>query len=56
MKLIRPRYDPETGNFLRLYETVGFIIVRGDSDKGFSTTVSKNKSQVFHIRTAKEKY
>lgn len=35
MKLIRPRYDPETGNFLRLYETVGFIIVRGDSDKVF---------------------
>ena len=35
VKLISPKYEPSTGEFLGLYETIGFIIVRGDEDEHF---------------------
>ena len=35
VKLYRPRYDPVTGNFLGMYETLGFIVVRGDPEEHF---------------------
>lgn len=34
-KIYRPRYDTVTGLFLDLYETLGYLIVRGDSDECF---------------------
>ena len=35
VKLYRPHYDPVTDNFLGLYETLGFIVVRGDPKEHF---------------------
>ena len=33
--MYRPRYDPVAGPFLGLYETLGYILVRGDSQEHF---------------------
>ena len=30
VKYLRPKYNPETGEFLCIYETIGFLVVRGD--------------------------
>ena len=47
-RLVRSRYSSETGSFLGLYENVGFIIVRGDSDKvSFNYGFDKQTSKVF---------
>ena len=35
MKFYRPHYDTVTGNFLELYETLGYIVVRGDKEEHF---------------------
>ena len=35
VKLFRPSHDVPTGEFLGLYETVGFIVVRADEDEFF---------------------
>ena len=35
VKIYRPRYDPVTGNFLGLYETLGYIMVSGDQRSTF---------------------
>ena len=35
IKTYHPRYDPVTGQFLDLYESLGFIVVRGDPDNHF---------------------
>ena len=35
VKMYRPQYDPVTGQFLGFYESLVFIVVRGDSDKHF---------------------
>ena len=35
VKIYRPRYDPVTGNFLGLYETLGYIVVMGDQEEHF---------------------
>ena len=35
VKLYPPKYDPVTGQFLGLYESLGFIVVRGDPDEHF---------------------
>lgn len=35
VKLVRPKYNIATGEFLRLYKTVGFIIVIGDENELF---------------------
>ena len=30
VKYLRPRYNPETGEFLGIYETISFLVARGD--------------------------
>ena len=35
VKYCRPRYDRGTGKFLGIYETVGFLLVRGDPNEVF---------------------
>ena len=35
VKMYRPRYDTGTGEFLRLDETIGYLIVRGNDDENF---------------------
>ena len=35
VKMIRPQYDPETGEFKGLYETIGCLIVRGLPEEVF---------------------
>ena len=35
--MIRPKYNAETGEFLGLYETVGFMVVRGSPLRSFAT-------------------
>ena len=35
LRCMKPEYDIATGQFLGLYERVGFIIVRGDSGYAF---------------------
>ena len=35
VKLVRPKYDVSSGEFLGLHETVGFTVVRGDDDELF---------------------
>ena len=49
VKLIRPRYDPSTGDFLGLYKTVGFIVVRGDEEEHFlNYGYDGNKSKLLY--------
>ena len=33
--MTRPYYDPMTSEFLGLYNTVGFLVVRGDEEEHF---------------------
>ena len=35
LKMVRPRYDPKTGEFKGLYETIGFLVVRGSPEEVF---------------------
>ena len=35
VKLYHPRYDPQTGQFLGLYESIGYLIVKGDDEEPF---------------------
>ena len=35
MKVYRRQDDPATGQFLGLYESLGFLVVRGDQDEHF---------------------
>ena len=30
VKYLRPKYNPKTGEFLGIYETIGFLVLRGD--------------------------
>ena len=48
-KIIRPRYEPTTGEFLGLYETTGFVVIRGDEDEHSSimATTKTNLSFFF---------
>ena len=49
VKLFRQRYDPITGTFLGLYETLGYIMVRGDADEHFlDYGYSKKDSKILH--------
>ena len=44
-----PRYDTVTAQFLGLYETLGYLMVRGDSDKCFlDYGYSKQNSKILH--------
>ena len=47
--MVRPKYNPETGEFLRLYETVRFMVVRGSPEEiFFNYGYDKEKSQVLY--------
>lgn len=35
VKMMRPKYNAEVGKFLSIYETVGFMVVRGSPDEVF---------------------
>ena len=35
VRIVRPKYNRETGEFLGLYETIGFIVIRGDAEEVF---------------------
>ena len=49
VKLIRLRYDPSTGDFLGLYETIGFPLVRGDEEEHFlNYGFDDNKSKLLY--------
>ena len=49
VKIIRPKYNGETGEFLGLYETVGFMVVRGSPDEVFfNYGYGKDKSKVLY--------
>ena len=48
-KIYRPKYDTVTGHFLNLYENMGYLLVRGDSDKCFlDYGYSKENSKILH--------
>ena len=47
--MARPKYNPETGEFLRLYETVGFMVVRRSPEEVFfKYGYDKDKSKVLY--------
>ena len=49
VKIVRPKYNPETGEFLGLYETVGFMVVRGSPEEVFlNYGYDKEKSKVLY--------
>ena len=53
VRMVRSKYNPETSEFLRLYETVGFMVARGSPEEVFFSYVyDKEKSKVlyFHYR------
>ena len=50
VKMIRPKSNAETGEFLGLYETVRFMVVRGSPDEVFfNYGYSKDKSKVLYL-------
>ena len=49
VQIYRPRYDPVKGTFRGLYETFGYIMVRGDADEHFlDISYSKKDSKILH--------
>ena len=47
--MYRPRYDSVTGTFLGLYETIGYIMVRGDPEEHFlAYGYNKQNSKILH--------
>ena len=48
VKMIRPKYNAETGEFLGLYEAVGFMVVRGSPDEVFNYGYDKDKCKVVY--------
>ena len=54
-KIIRPRYEPTTGEFLGLYETTGFVVIRGDEDEHSSImATTKTNLSFFFLFTSVE--
>ena len=50
VKMIRPKSNAETGEFLGLYETVRFMVVRGSPDEVFfNYGYNKDKSKVLYL-------
>ena len=49
MKIFRPCYDNVTGHFQGLYESLGYIMVRGEADEHFlGYGYSKQNSEMLH--------
>ena len=47
--MVRPKYNAETREFLGLYETVGFMVVRRSSDEVFfNYGYDKDRSKVLY--------
>ena len=50
MKMVRPCYDPETSEFKRLYETIGYLLVRGSPEEVvFNHGYDEEKSKVLYL-------
>ena len=53
VKMVRPQYNPETGKFKGLYETAGFLVVRGSPEEVFFNygyDKEKSKTLFSHYR------
>ena len=49
MKIVRPKYNGGTGEFLGIFETIGYMVVRGFPKKVFfNYQFDKEKSKVFY--------
>ena len=49
VKMYRPKYDKMTGVFLGLYETLGYVMVRGDPQEHFlDYGFCKKNSKILH--------
>ena len=49
VKMVRPKCSSETGDFLGIYETVGFMVVRGSPEEVFfNYGYDKEKSNVLY--------
>ena len=46
LKVVRPKYNAETGKFLGLYETVGYSLVRGSSEEVFFNNYGYDKKKL----------
>ena len=54
VKMVRPKYNPETAEFLGLYETVKFMVVRGSPEEVFfNYGFDKEKSKVLYAHYRK---
>ena len=52
VRIIRPKYDTRTGEIKGLYETIGFLIVRGAPGKVFFNHVMiKANPKYFNLTT-----
>ena len=50
VRMVRPKYNPETDEFLGLYETAGFMVVRGSPEEiFFNYGYDKEKSKVLYL-------
>ena len=51
VKLFRPKFNPETGEFLRLHTTIVFLVVRRDPEEIFlSQEFDKEKSKILYSK------
>ena len=53
VKMVRPCYNPKTGEFERLYKTIGYLILRGSPEEVFFNYVydhEKSKTLYLHYR------
>ena len=49
--MVRPKYDPEKGEFKGLYETIGYLIVGGSPEEVFfNYGYDKEKSKVLSLQ------
>ena len=49
VKMVRSKYDPETGEFKGLYETIGYLVVRGSPEEVFfNYGYDREKSKVLY--------
>ena len=54
VKMVRPKYNTETGEFLGIYETVGYIILRVSPEEVFfNFSFDKEKSIICIIDIAR---
>ena len=50
VKMVGPKYIPETGEFLGISETVGFIVIRGSpKEVFFNYGYDREKSKVLYL-------